>query len=360
MEIRLKLAKLKEWGIEHGRPLVIAGPCSAETEEQVMQTAIKLKELNIDIYRAGIWKPRTRPDTFEGVGKRGLHWLKKVKEETGLKVATEVANVKHLEECLKAGIDILWIGSRTTVNPFAVQELAEGLKGQDVTVLIKNPVSPDLDLWIGAIERVYKAGIRRIAAIHRGFSFYEKLAYRNDPEWQIPIELKRIIPNIPLICDPSHICGKRSLLLEVSQQAMDLNFDGLIIETHIKPSEALSDAEQQITPSDLKKLLNKLILRQAGIENREYLDYLKSLRKKIDKVDYELIKLLGERMHIAEDIGSLKKENSITILQPRRWEEIVKNMLQYGEKNNLSNEFILKLFRAIHQESINHQTKIMK
>ncbi len=359
MEINLNISSLHDWGVNHARPLIIAGPCSAETEQQVLETAIELKKLNIDIYRASLWKPRTRPDTFEGVGKNGLNWLKKVKELTGMKVATEVANANHVEECIKAGIDVLWIGSRTTVNPFAVQEIAEALKGTDVIVLIKNPVSPDLELWLGAIERVNKVGITKIAAVHRGFSYYEKISYRNDPEWQIPIELKRLTPNVPLICDPSHICGNKALLQEVSQQAMDLNFDGLIIESHINPSLALSDSGQQITPYELKILLNNIILRKIEIQNTEFVQFLESLRHKIDKVDFELIRLLGQRMQIAEDIGRFKKENNITILQPKRWEEIVGNMLNSAEKYKLSNEFILRLFRAIHQESINHQTRIM-
>jgi chorismate mutase len=359
MGIELFLEDFEFDGISTERPLVMAGPCSAETEEQVMQTAVKLKEQGILIFRAGIWKPRTRPNSFEGVGKEGLPWLKKVKEELGMLVATEVANAAHVFEALKYGIDMLWIGARTTANPFAVQEIADSLEGTDIPVLIKNPVNPDVELWIGAFERINNAGIKKLAAIHRGFSAYGKSFYRNNPHWQIPIELKRRIPKLKILTDPSHICGDRDLLFEVSQKAMDLNFDGLIIETHITPDKALSDAAQQITPEGLKNLLSKLVLRKADIENTITMHTLDDLRLEIDKYDDHLLEILDKRMKVADRIGSYKKENNLTILQSSRWDQLLNQRIQEGERKGLSEEFIIKLFRAIHQESINHQTKIM-
>lgn len=359
MGVELELEQFTFDGFEFKRPLIMAGPCSAESEEQVMNTAIELKKIGIHIYRAGIWKPRTRPNAFEGIGKDGLKWLKKVKEETGMLVSTEVANVKHVYEALKAGLDILWIGARTSANPFAVQDIAESLKGVDIPVMVKNPVNPDPELWIGAFERLNNAGITKLAAIHRGFSVYGKSFYRNNPQWQIPIELKRRIPDLPIITDPSHICGNRDLIFEISQKAMDLNFDGLIIETHINPEKALSDAAQQITPVELEKLVKSLILRESNIKNTSLLTTLEDLRIVIDKYDDQLIEVLEERMKISEKIGQYKKENSITILQTSRWDELLRRRIEQGEKKGLSEEFVLKLFRAIHQESINHQEKIM-
>jgi chorismate mutase len=359
MKVQLELVPFKFDGVSPERPLVMAGPCSAESEKQVMETARQLKEEGIKIYRAGIWKPRTRPNTFEGVGREGLPWLKKVKEELGMYIATEVANVNHVFESLKYGVDILWIGARTTANPFAVQEIADALKGVDIPVLIKNPVNPDVELWIGAFERLNQAGIHKLAAIHRGFSTYGKSFYRNDPHWQIPIELKRRIPELPIITDPSHICGNREMLFEVSQESMDLNFDGLIVESHCDPDKALSDASQQITPKELKKLLNNLVLRKANVENSVLAHTLEDLRKQIDKFDDRLIDILEGRMNVADKIGKYKKENSITILQSSRWDQLLTKRIQDGEKKGLSEDFVVKLFRAIHQESINHQTKIM-
>jgi len=359
MGISLNLEKLEFAGVSKDRPLVMAGPCSAETEQQVMDTARQLKERGIHIYRAGIWKPRTRPNSFEGVGKEGLPWLKRVKEELGMYTATEVANTSHVFEALKYGIDILWIGARTTANPFAVQEIADALSGVEIPILIKNPVNPDVELWIGAFERLNQAGIKKLGAIHRGFSTYGKSFYRNDPQWQIPIELKRRIPDLPIITDPSHICGNRDGLFEISQEAMDLNFDGLIIETHVTPDLALSDAFQQITPEELKKLLDNLVLRKANIDNAFAMHTIEDLRRQIDKFDDKLIDILEDRMKVADKIGKYKKENNITILQSGRWDELLKHRVASGEKKGLSEEFIMKVFRAIHQESINHQTKVM-
>jgi chorismate mutase len=353
-------ADIKDWKGYKSRPFLIAGPCSAETEEQVMDTARQLAALNeVSVFRAGIWKPRTRPNSFEGVGSEGLKWLRRVKQETGLLVGTEVANEKHVYEALKYGIDMLWIGARTSVNPFTVQEISDALNGVDVMVLIKNPINPDLELWIGAIERVAKAGITRIGAIHRGFSSYEKTLYRNQPNWQLPIELRRRIPEVPIICDPSHISGSRQYLHEISQKAMDLNFDGLMIESHIDPSKALSDASQQLTPNDLKELLCRLIYRNANPSDPKLLDVLGELRQQIDIYDDHLLDLLEKRMKVAETIGKYKKENNITILQSTRWDEIINKVLSRGKAKSLSTEFVDIIFKAIHQESINHQMKVM-
>ncbi|NBC84237.1 MAG: 3-deoxy-7-phosphoheptulonate synthase [Bacteroidetes bacterium] len=359
MAIQLDLEKIEFDGVDLKRPLIMAGPCSAETEEQVMNTAAELKKYDIPVYRAGIWKPRTRPNTFEGVGSKGLPWLKRVKEEYGMLTATEVANVKHVYEALKFGVDIIWIGARTTANPFAVQEIADSLNGVDIPVFIKNPVNPDVELWIGAVERIHNAGIKKIAAIHRGFSTYQKSLYRNLPQWQLPIELKRSVPNLPIITDPSHICGNRELLFEVSQKSMDLDFDGLIIETHINPDKALSDAKQQITPAALNDLLSKLVLRKPNVENAVLQHTLEELRHDIDRLDDKLIDLLADRMKTSEKIGEYKKLNNITILQSSRWDELLNKRLELSGGKGLSDEFILKIFRAIHQESINHQTHIM-
>ncbi len=359
MGVELKLLPFKFDGVPAERPLVMAGPCSAETEEQVMETARQISNYGIKIFRAGIWKPRTRPSAFEGVGKEGLPWLRRVKEELGMYTATEVANVKHVYDSLKAGIDIIWIGARTTANPFAVQEIADSLRGVDIPVLIKNPINPDVELWIGAFERLNRAGVAKLAAIHRGFSIYNKTLYRNNPQWEIPIELKRQIPDLPIITDPSHICGSRDLLFEISQKAMDLDFDGLIIETHCNPDKALSDAQQQITPGELNRLLSRLILRKASIENNNLLSTLEELRHEIDKYDDRLVELFELRMAVARKIGLYKKQNNITILQTSRWDEILKHRIEQAAQKGLSEEFIIKVFRAIHEESINHQTKVM-
>ncbi|MGA1978120.1 MAG: chorismate mutase [Bacteroidales bacterium] len=360
MVVELDTCPLNEWEGYTGRPFLISGPCSAETEEQVMETAVRLAELKkVNVFRAGIWKPRTRPNTFEGIGTAGLRWLRRVKKETGLLVATEVANEKHVHEALKYGIDVLWVGARTSVNPFTVQDIADALKGADVMVFVKNPVNPDIELWIGAIERIAQAGIKKLGAIHRGFSTYEKTAYRNQPNWQIPIELRRRIPDLPLICDPSHISGSRDYIHEISQKAMDLNFDGLMIESHIDPDKALSDAAQQITPESLKKLLNRLILRNASTTDSKLLDVLAELRQQIDIYDDHLIDLLEQRMEISDTIGKYKKENNIAILQTMRWDEIVKRSMKKGLQKGLSAELIDIVFKAVHQESINRQMKVM-
>lgn len=359
MKVTLKLEKFEFKGVPKERPLMMAGPCSAETEEQVMTTARQLKDYGIRIFRAGLWKPRTRPNAFEGVGKEGLPWLRRVKEELGMYTATEVANVKHVYDALKAGIDIIWLGARTTANPFAVQEIADSLRGVNVPVLVKNPINPDVELWIGAFERLNSAGVNKLAAIHRGFSIYSKTLYRNNPQWEIPIELKRLIPDLPIITDPSHICGSRELLFEISQKAMDLDFDGLIVETHCNPDQALSDAQQQLTPENLNKLISRLVLRSASIQNNVLLSTLEELRHEIDKYDDKLMEIFEHRMAVSRKIGQYKKQNSITILQTTRWDEIIRNKIDQAAKKGLGEEFIIKVFRAIHEESINHQTRVM-
>lgn len=349
---------LDDFKLSH--PLVIAGPCSAETEEQVLEIARELKNSDVSIFRAGIWKPRTRPGGFEGVGEIGLKWLQKAKEETGLLMAVEVANAQHVKLALEHNIDVLWIGARTTVNPFAVQEIADALQNTDKIVLLKNPVNPDLSLWLGGLERLYNAGIKKLGVIHRGFSTYEKTKYRNNPEWQIAIELQSKFPDLPLICDPSHITGRRDMIQEVSQQALDLNYDGLIIETHCNPDKAWSDAAQQITPSTLKQLFVDLKVRKESDDADDYNKKLAGLRTQIDELDAKLINVLAKRMKIADAIGRLKKERNVAVLQSNRWNEVLGRMILDGEEKGLSEEFILKLFKAIHQESISHQEKVFK
>jgi chorismate mutase len=349
---------LDEFNLSH--PLVIAGPCSAETEEQVLEIARQLKNSDVSVFRAGIWKPRTRPGGFEGVGEIGLKWLQKAKAETGLLMATEVANAAHVKLALEHDIDVLWIGARTTVNPFAVQEIADALQNTDKIVLVKNPVNPDLSLWLGGIERLHNAGIKKLGVIHRGFSTYEKTKYRNNPEWQIAIDLQNKFPDLPLICDPSHITGRRDMIQEVSQQALDLNYDGLIIETHIDPDNAWSDAAQQVTPTTLKQIFIDLKVRKETDNATEYGQKLAKLRAQIDNYDDKLLEVLGNRMKIADAIGILKKEKNVAILQNNRWNEILGKMILEGEQKGLSEEFVLKIFKAIHQESITHQEKVMK
>lgn len=353
----LNIASLAEWGMNLERPVIISGPCSAETEEQVMQTALQLADKGIDVYRAGIWKPRTRPNTFEGMGREALAWLKKAGQAIGKPVAVEVATKDHVFECLKAGIDILWIGARTTVNPFAVQEIADALRGADIPVVVKNPINPDLSLWIGAIERINLAGITKIAALHRGFSSYEKTKYRNQPKWEIPVELRRLHPELPLFCDPSHICGERTLIRDVSQKALDLDFDGLMIESHIDPDNAWSDAQQQVTPEVLGEIVGSLVVRHHKAP--EELTDLEQLRSQIDRIDNYLLELLSERMEIAERIGAYKKEQGVTILQTSRWDEIVRDRVRTGLSKELSEVFVKEMFEAIHQESIRKQTTVM-
>ena len=348
---------LDDFKLNH--PLVIAGPCSAETEEQVLKIAHDLKNTDVSVYRAGIWKPRTRPGMFEGVGAMGLKWLEKVKKETGLLTATEVANANHVKLALEHNIDILWIGARSTVSPFIVQEIADALEGTDKIILVKNPVNPDLSLWLGGIERLYSANIKKLGVIHRGFSTYEKTKYRNNPEWQLPIELQNRFPDLPLICDPSHIAGRRDILQDISQTALDLNFDGLMIETHIDPDKAWSDAAQQIKPEILVKMMEDLKIRKVTNNEVDYKNSLNTLRTQIDLIDHGLLDTLGKRMKVAIDIGKLKKKKNVAVLQTKRWNEILGKMILDGEEKGLSEEFILRMFKAIHQESINHQKKVI-
>lgn len=341
------------------RPMIIAGPCSAETEEQMIETATQIKEsCQIDLLRAGIWKPRTRPDSFEGVGEVGLSWLVNAGKELGVPTTTEVANTRHVEQALKAGVDVLWIGARTTVNPFAVQEIADALKGVGIPVLVKNPVNPDLELWIGAFERLEKSGITELGAIHRGFSVYKHAKYRNVPNWEIPIALHERLPDLPIINDPSHITGNRDLLLEVSQKAMDLNFDGLIIETHRDPDAAWSDAAQQLTPKNLGILLDSLVLRSQDSEKLDT-EHISILREKIGDLDDRLFDILMVRMQLSEDIGCFKKEHNITILQPEHWKKLISARLGRASEYNLSDRFVRQVMDAIHQESIRHQARVM-
>ena len=359
MEVSLNIEKFEDWIKPTVDNVLISGPCSAESEEQMLATA---REIAVafpnNIFRAGIWKPRTRPNAFEGVGSVGLEWMKTVKQETGMRTTTEVANAKHVEECLKAGIDVLWIGARTTVNPFSVQEIADALKGVDIPVLIKNPVNPDLQLWIGALERINQAGITKIGAIHRGFSPLAKSKYRNSPNWNMAIELKRLLPELPIICDPSHIGGRRDLIEPLAQKAMNLDLNGLMIETHIDPSVALSDASQQVTPARLIEIINNLVLRSPHVEHPPVEKELADLRKKIDKVDIKMIELIAQRMQIIEKLGECKRDNGITILQVKRWNEILTNRLAQAAELGLDQAFITKILVAMHDESIIQQTKI--
>src|SRR5690554_2582764 len=349
---------LNAFNLKH--PLVIAGPCSAETEEQVLNIAHQLKESDATVLRAGIWKPRTRPGNFEGVGALGLKWLQKVKEETGLKTATEVANKAHVELALEYDVDLLWIGARSTVSPFIVQEIADALQGTDKIVLVKNPVNPDLSLWLKAVERLHSANIEKLGVIHRGFSTYEKSKYRNIPEWQLAIELQTKFPDLPIINDPSHITGRRDMIFDVSQTALDLNFDGLMIETHSDPDRAWSDAAQQVTPDRLVQIMRDLKIRKETNEEMEYNNKLSNLRAQIDVIDNQVIDILGKRMKVSDSIGALKKQKNVAVLQSNRWNAILGNMILEGEARGLSEEFVLKMFKAIHQESINHQEKVIK
>lgn len=342
-------------GIEPKRPIIIAGPCSAETEEQVMQTATELANRGIRIFRAGIWKPRTKPGGFEGVGEPGLAWLQRVKQETGMYVTTEVATSRHVEAALNAGMDMLWIGARTCANPFAMQEIADALAGVDIPVLVKNPVNPDLELWIGGMERLNNAGVKRMAAIHRGFSSYDKKIYRNLPQWHIPIELRRRIPNLPIFCDPSHIGGKRELIASLSQQAMDLGFDGLIVESHCNPDCAWSDAAQQVTPDVLAYILNLLVIRKE----KQSTENLNELRTQIDECDNNIIEILAKRMRICREIGTFKKEHAMTILQTGRYNEILEKRGAQGELCGMSADFVRTIFEAIHGESVRQQMEII-
>ena len=341
------------------KPILIAGPCSAESEKQTLETAHELKKHKNLIFRAGIWKPRTRPNSFEGIGSKGLQWLQKVKQETGLKSTVEVAKAKHVELALKHEVELLWIGARTTGNPFAMQEIADSLKGIDIPIMVKNPLNPEVNLWIGAIERLLDIGICDIAAIHRGFFTYKNSKYRNIPQWQLALDLKRKFPKLPMICDPSHITGNSNHILEIAQKAMDMSYDGLMIETHIDPKNALSDKDQQITPLELENILNKLVIRNFETDDKEFKATLKQLRIQIDDLDIELLDVLKRRMDLVEKIGVHKKENEVTILQNNRWIEMLKSRVKYGEENGLSEVFIQQLLKAIHQESIDKQNSVM-
>jgi chorismate mutase len=356
--LELDLLPTSEWLPFEKKPILIAGPCSAESEDQLLKTAKGIKEhFEHFIFRAGIWKPRTRPGMFEGIGVIGLDWMKRVKEETGALLATEVANPMHIEKALKAGIDILWIGARTTVNPFSVQELANALKGVDVPVLVKNPAYPDLQLWIGALERINRAGIKKLASVHRGFHSYEVTMYRNQPQWDLAIELKTMCPELPLICDPSHICGNTHLTAFVAQKAMDLHYDGLMIETHNDPLRALSDARQQITPDRLFEIISYLVIRNPLEEDQR--SRLQELRDKINEVDEELLQTLSSRMLLSKEIGEWKRDNNIIVFQVSRWEEILKKALDLGETMGLTRDFVKALYVLIHDESIRTQVDVM-
>lgn len=346
---------IKFCGVDSKRPVVIAGPCSAETEEQVMETAKDLAKNGVRIFRAGIWKPRTKPGGFEGVGSVGLTWLQEVKRETGMLVATEVANKQHVEEALNAGVDVLWIGARTSANPFAMQEIADSLVGADVPVLVKNPVNPDLELWIGAMQRIYNAGIRQIGAIHRGFSAYGKHLYRNMPQWHIPIELRRRMPELTLICDPSHIGGKRELVAPLSQQAMDMGFDGLIVESHCDPDSAWSDKSQQVTPEVLNFILNMLVVR----DTTQTTESLTLLRQQIDQIDNDLLEALSKRMRISREIGQYKKEHSMPVVQTGRYDDILNSRAAAAEELGMNGDFMKMVYQAIHEESVRQQIEVL-
>jgi len=355
----LQLEPISSW-MNTARPIIISGPCSAETEEQMVATAKQIAATGkVHAIRAGIWKPRTRPGQYEGAGEEGLKWLMSAKQVTGLPVTTEVANAAHVEACLKAGVDILWVGARTTVNPFSVQEVADALKGVDIPVMVKNPINPDVELWLGALERLNKAGITKLAAIHRGFSSFEKGPFRNAPMWDLAIDLKTRVPELDMICDPSHIAGNRDLISFVSQKALDLDMAGLMIESHINPDAAWSDAKQQVTPSSLAKIVNELVVRTPSTDNKNFKDTLSILREQIDQLDDEIMSKLAARMKISEKIGQYKKENNVTILQVNRWEEIVQTRIALCRAMGLNEEFTNDLLKLIHHESIQVQTKVM-
>lgn len=360
MTLKLDINPIKTWLPKIDNPLLISGPCSLETEKQAMETARLLaKDKRVFVYRGGVWKPRTRPGSFEGVGSIGLKWLQLVKQETGLPVGTEVANAQHTEEALKAGLDVIWIGARSTASPFVVQEIADVVKGTNAVVMVKNPVNPDVQLWIGAIERIHQAGIKNIVAIHRGFSPFSETKYRNYPNWQTVIELRQSLPNLPIICDPSHIAGKREYLYEISQKAFDMGMEGLMIESHIDPSCALSDAAQQVTPADLAKLLDRLVIRHENANNPEFENRLDVLRNRIDSIDAELLETLSARVAIVKEIGRYKKENNVTALQINRWSKLMEDRVNIGRKLDINENFVKTLFQLIHEDSVRMQTEIM-
>ncbi|BDC99687.1 bifunctional 3-deoxy-7-phosphoheptulonate synthase/chorismate mutase type II [Persicobacter psychrovividus] len=355
----MQIERLSAWNDQGDQPLIIAGPCSAETEEQLFNTATELYNNGIRIIRAGVWKPRTRPGTFEGIGEDALQWIQNIKKKLDVKFAIEVANAQHVELALKYGIDILWIGARSTVNPFTIQEIADALKGNDVPVFVKNPLNPDLALWIGALERLNQAGITKLGAIHRGFSTSKKVKYRNLPQWQIALELKRKYPEMPMICDPSHIAGDRELIQSLSQKAMDLVYDGLIIESHINPAEAWSDAAQQVTPAALKEILESLVIRKSNTDNPEVQNHLAEMRERIDEIDREIFDTLAERMKIVDQIGEYKKDNKVTVFQVNRYKEMMQARTEWAEDLNLNQEFMENIFSLIHDAAIRRQTLIM-
>ncbi len=357
----LNLTPVTEWGFfTLPRPMVIAGPCSAESEEQIMETAKGLNDIGIHVFRAGIWKPRTHPGCFEGVGTPGLKWLQRVKKELGMKVCTEVASEKHVYECIKFGVDMVWIGARTSANPFLMQEIADALKDTDIPVLVKNPVNPDLDLWIGALERLNRAGITKLGVIHRGFSTSQKIAYRNDPGWRIAIELRTRYPEIPFFADPSHMAGDKKYLLELSQRALDLGLDGLMVESHCNPCEAFSDAKQQLTPGELKEMLyDQIIVRDNDTDSLEYKENIDQLRAQIDVIDENLLFALKSRMNVSRKIGKYKKDHNIAILQAGRWDAVLASMIEKGKEYGLSDKFLTTVFNAIHEESVQAQNEIL-
>lgn len=360
MGLEIEINPIKHWLPQINNPLIIAGPCSLETEEQTMETARMLaKDHRVFVYRGGIWKPRTRPGSFEGIGSIGLKWLQMVREETGLPVGTEIANAQHAEEALKAGLDVLWIGARSTASPFVVQEIADVVQGTDAVVMVKNPVNPDVQLWVGAFERLSRAGIKNLVAIHRGFTPFRETEYRNYPNWKTVIELRRLMPNLPIICDPSHIGGKREYLYDISQKAFDMGLEGLMIESHRDPSCALSDKEQQLTPADLAKLLDRLIIRNATTENKQFENQLELLRNRIDALDRELLETLSARMEIARQIGQYKKDNNVTALQIGRFSELMDKRIKLGESLSLNGHLVQQLFQHIHEDSVRLQTEIM-
>lgn len=359
-ENKLELTPLSQWGMfTEPRPCVIAGPCSAESEEQIMQTAKGLNEFGIHVLRAGIWKPRTHPGSFEGIGVPGLKWMQKAKKEYGMKIATEVASEKHVFECLKHGVDLVWLGARTTANPFLVQEIAEALRDTDIPVLVKNPVNADIDLWIGALERLNAVGITKLGVIHRGFSTFDKIKYRNEPGWQIAVELKSRYPQLPFFCDPSHMAGKREYIKEISQRSLDLGLEGLMIESHCNPACALSDSAQQLTPPDLKEILFSLLVRDNDTDNLEYRENIDQLRAKIDVLDENLLYTLGSRMKICRQIGQYKKDNNIAILQTSRWDSLLAKAVEKGKEYGLSEQVVTAIFTAVHDSSVALQNEIL-
>ncbi|MDE7128553.1 MAG: bifunctional 3-deoxy-7-phosphoheptulonate synthase/chorismate mutase type II [Bacteroidales bacterium] len=361
MENRLDIAPISEWGMfEEPRPCVIAGPCSAESEIQVMETARQLKAAGLNVFRAGIWKPRTHPGSFEGVGAQGLKWMQRAKRELGLKIATEVASEKHVFECLKYGVDLVWLGARTTANPFLVQEIADALKDVDIPVLVKNPVNADIDLWIGALERLNAAGIRKLGVIHRGFSTFAKNKYRNEPGWQVAIELRSRYPRLPFFCDPSHMGGRREYLKEISQRSLDLGLEGLMIESHCDPTCALSDAGQQLVPQDLREMLMSLTVRENDSDSLEYKENIDQLRSQIDVIDENLLNLFASRMKISRRIGEYKRDNNIAIIQASRWDTVLESMVRKGNELGLSDKFLTTVFNAIHEASVQIQNDILE